>query len=59
MDCLTGVFSVEHWTRARVPEAHTGIAFVTEKIAGVGSSNISNSPVCVKFPVFFILHGVY
>jgi hypothetical protein len=42
---------VEHWTRARVPEAHNGIVFVTEKIAGFGSSNISNSPVCVQFSV--------
>jgi len=43
---------VEHWTRARVPEAHTGIVFVTEKIASVGSLNISNSPVCVHISVF-------
>jgi hypothetical protein len=52
MDCLTGVYSVEHWTRARVPGAHTGMVFVAGKIAGVGSSNISNSPVCVQFSVF-------
>ena len=43
---------MEHWTRARVPEANTGIVFVTEKIADVGSSNISNSLVCVQFSVF-------
>ena len=52
MGCLKGVYSVQHWTRARVPEVHKGIVFVNEKITGVGSSNVSNSPVCVQFSAF-------
>lgn len=52
MGCLTGVCSVEHWMRAKVPVAHTGIVFVSVKIAGVGSSNTSNSVVSVQFSVF-------